>query len=129
MKEKAANELKECAGMATLARDYFWCLRWSAQSAERELQAVVDSIESLQRFEDIDVLNRRHYLHKHIRKCISEVLETVDFISPAAEPVRKSMSDLQKKIEDALRQVETEDGEAPTMGAQLKRAGAYGGSE
>ncbi|MDE0130054.1 MAG: hypothetical protein OXQ86_10870 [Gammaproteobacteria bacterium] len=129
MKEKAANELKECAGMATLARDYFWCLRWSAQSAERELQAVADSIESLQRFEDIDVLNRRHYLRKHIRKCISEVLEIVDYISPAAEPVRKSMTDLQKKIEDALRQVETENGEARTVVAQPKRADITGEPE
>lgn len=129
MKEKVAKELNECADIATLARDYFWCLRWSAQSAERKLQDVSDSIESLQKIEDIDVLSRRHYLRKHIRNCIAEVLETVDFISPAAEPVRKSMSDLQKKIEDALRQVETEDGEAPTMGAQLKRAGADGGSE
>ena len=129
MKEKVANELLECADMATLARDYFWCLRWSAQSAERELQAVVDSIESLQKFEDIDVFNRRRYLRKHIRKCISEVLDTVDFISPAAEPVRKSLVDLQKKTESALRQAQTEDGEAPTVVAQLKRADVAGGPE
>ena len=129
MKEKVANELKECADSAKLARDYFWCLRWSAQSAERELQAVVDSIESLQKIEDIDVLNKRHYLRKQIRKCISEVLETVDFIGPAAEPVRKSMTDLQKKIEGALRRADAEDGEAPTVVAQPQRAGVAGRSE
>ena len=129
MKEKVANELKECAGMATLARDYFWCLRWSAQSAERKLQDVSDSIESLQNIEDIDVLNRRHYLRKYIRKCIADVLETVDFISPAAEPVRKSMVDLQKKIEGALRQAEAEDGEAPAMAAQPNRTGVSKGPE
>ena len=129
MKEKVANELKECAGMATLTRDYFWCLRWSAQSAERKLQDVSDSIESLQNIEDIDVLNRRHYLRKHIRKCIADVLETVDFISPAAEPVRKSMTDLQEKIEGALRQEEADDGVVPTLAAQLKQTGVDGGSE
>ena len=129
MKEKVANELKECAGMATLARDYFWCLQWSVQCAERKLQDISDSSESLQKIEDIDFLNRRHYLRKHIRKCISEVLDIVDYISPAAEPVRKSLVDLQKKIESALRQVETEDGEAPKVVAQLKRSGVAGGSE
>ncbi|MCY3604763.1 MAG: hypothetical protein OXH45_03275 [Gammaproteobacteria bacterium] len=129
MNEKVANELKECADRAKLARDYFWCLRWSAQSAERELQAAVDSIESLQNFEDIDVLNRRHYLRKHIRKCISEVLETVDFISPAAEPVRKSIADLQEKIESALLQEDADGGVVPTLAAQLKHTGVDGGSE
>ena len=129
MKEKVANELKECADRAKLARDYFWCLRWSAQSAERKLQDVSDSIESLQKIEDIDVLNSRDYLRKHIRKCISEVLDTVDFISPAAEPVRKSMTDLQKKIESALLQVEAEGAEESTLAAQLKRTGAAGGPE
>ncbi|MDE0453701.1 MAG: hypothetical protein OXJ63_00140 [Gammaproteobacteria bacterium] len=129
MKEKVAKELNECADMAKLPRDYFWCLRWSAQSAERKLQDVSDSIESLQKIEDIDVLSRRHYLRKHISNCIADVLETVDFISPAAEPVRKSMTDLQEKIESALGQAETEDGEAPTVVAQLKRADVAGGPE
>ena len=76
MKMKTADELKECAAMTKSAREAVVGLQMWAQFTERELQAISDSIESLPRFEDIDMLNRRHYLCQRIRKRISGVIHT-----------------------------------------------------
>ena len=108
MKKKIADELKECAAMAKLAQEEVVGLQMWAQVTERELQAISDSIQSLPRFEDIDVLNKRHYLCQRIRKCISGVIYTMDYAGIASEAFRKEMADLEKKIEAALRQVEAE---------------------
>ncbi len=106
MKQKIADEIKKCAAMAKDAREQVIGLQLWAQYQARTLQAVSDSIESLPKFEEIDVLNRRHYLHKHIRICLSEIFDTVDYAGIASEAFKKEMVDLQKKIEGALRQVE-----------------------
>ncbi len=108
MKKKIADELKECAAKTKLALEEVVGLQMWAQFTERELQAISDSIESLPKFEDIDVLNRRHYLCKYIRKCISGIIDTVDYAGIASEAFKKEMVDLEKKIEGALRQVEAE---------------------
>ena len=108
MKKKIADELKECAAMTKSAQEEVVGLQMWAQFTERELQAVSDSIESLPNLEDIDVLNRRHYLCKYIRKGISGIIHTMDFADIASEEFKKEMADLEKKIEGALRQVEAE---------------------
>ena len=108
MKKKTADELKECAAKTKLAQEEVVGLQMWAQFTERELQAISDSIESLPRFEDIDVLNKRHYLCQRIRKGISGIIDTVDYAGIASEAFKKEMVDLEKKIEGALRQVEAE---------------------
>ena len=108
MKMKIADELKECAAKTKLAQEEVIGLQMWAQFTERELQAISDSIESLPKFEDIDVLNTRHYLCQRIRKCISDIIHTMNYAGIASEAFKKEMADLEKKIEGALRQVEAE---------------------
>ena len=108
MKMKTADELKECSAIAKSAQEEVVGLQMWAQFTERELQAVSDSIESLPNLEDIDVLNRRHYLCQRIRKGISDIINTMDYSGIASEGFNKEMADLEKKIESALRQVEAE---------------------
>lgn len=108
MKKKMADELKECAAMAKLARENVIALQWWAQYAERELWVISDSIESLPKFEDIDVFNRRHYLCKNIRKRISGIIDTFDYADIASEAFKKAMVDLDKNVQGPLCQVEAE---------------------
>ena len=108
MKMKTADELKECSAIAKSAQEEVVGLQMWAQFTERELQAVSESIKSLPNLEDIDVLNRRHYLCQRIRKGISDIIDTMDYSGIASEAFRREMGDLEKKIEAALRQVEAE---------------------
>ena len=108
MKEKIADELKECAATTKSAQEEVVGLQIWAQVTERELQAISDSIESLPRFQDIDVLNKRHYHCQRIRKGISDIIHTMNYFGVASEAFKKGMVDLEKKIEATLRQVEAE---------------------
>ncbi len=86
---KIADELKECAAMTKLAQEEVVGLQMWAQSTERELQAVSESIESLPNLKDIDVLNRRHCLCQRIRKGISDIIHTIDHSGIASEAFKK----------------------------------------
>ena len=73
---------------------------------QRLMDDICTSIAALPKSEDIDVLLRRHYHEKRIRKSISESLDAVDHAQSASAFLKKSMTNLQTNIQTALRQAE-----------------------
>lgn len=108
MKMKTADELKECSAIAKSARNEAIGLQLCAQVTECTLWTISDLIETLPKFEENDVLNRRHYLCQRIRKEIADIILIMNYAGIASEAFKKKLADLEKKIEATLRQVEAE---------------------
>lgn len=98
---------------------------------QRLMGDICSSIAALPKSQDIDVLLRRHYHQKRIRKSISESLDAVDRAESASAFLKKSITNLQTNIQTALRQTEEvkSGNERPLASPHMIPPGEKGGQE
>ncbi|MYH32733.1 MAG: hypothetical protein F4013_11795 [Gammaproteobacteria bacterium] len=106
MNRAIADELKECATKLNKAREVAVFIELWALYMQRLMGDIRTSVAALPKSEDIDVLFRRNYHQKRIRKCISECFDAVDLAESAAAFLKKSTANLQSNIQTTLRQAE-----------------------
>lgn len=98
---------------------------------QRLMGDICTSVAALPKSEDIDVLLRRRYHQKRIRKCISKSFDAVDLAESAAAFLKKSMTNLQTNIQATLRQAEgvKSGNEGPQKGPHASPPQEKGGEE